>query len=104
QAKLRKAGTPPGFTGEVVVVTGAASGIGKACVDSFLKRGAAVIGLDRNPAVETLWQRPDVLGVTCDLTDAQAIASALDAAVRRFGGVDMLVLNAGILPASQPIQ
>src|SRR6266550_1468964 len=47
QAKLRKAGSPPLFTGEVVVVTGAASGIGKACADSFLKRGAAVVGLDR---------------------------------------------------------
>src|SRR2546422_2393666 len=104
QAKLRKAGSPPLFTGEVVVVTGAASGIGKACVDSFLKRGAAVVGLDRNPAIETIWKRPDVLGITCDLTNAKAIDAALDAAVRRFGGVDMLVLNAGIFPSSQPIQ
>src|SRR3954466_2333110 len=54
QAKLRKAGTAPAFAGEVAVVTGAASGIGKACVESFLKRGAAVMALDRNPAVETL--------------------------------------------------
>src|SRR4029453_2241 len=70
QAKLRKAGAPPVFAGEVVVVTGAASGIGKACVDSFLKRGAAVVGLDRNAAIETLWERQDVLGLTVDLTDA----------------------------------
>src|SRR6185436_6192423 len=63
QAKLRKAGSPPPFAGEVCLVTGAASGIGKSCVESFLKRGAAVIGLDRNPAVEGLWKRPDVLGV-----------------------------------------
>jgi rhamnose utilization protein RhaD (predicted bifunctional aldolase and dehydrogenase)/NAD(P)-dependent dehydrogenase (short-subunit alcohol dehydrogenase family) len=104
QAKLRKAGTPPLFTGEVVVVTGAASGIGKACVESFLKRGAAVVGLDRNPAIESLWQRADVLGVTCDLTDRNAVARALDGAVKRFGGVDMLVLNAGIFPSSQAIQ
>jgi NAD(P)-dependent dehydrogenase (short-subunit alcohol dehydrogenase family) len=104
QAKLRKAGSAPAFTGEVVVVTGAASGIGKACVEAFLKRGAAVVGLDRNAAIETLWKRPDVLGVTCDLTDRGAIELALDTAVRRFGGVDMLVLNAGIFPASQSIQ
>jgi NAD(P)-dependent dehydrogenase (short-subunit alcohol dehydrogenase family) len=104
QAKLRKAGSPPLFTGEVVVVTGAASGIGKACAESFLKRGAAVVGLDRNPAITTLWQRADVLGITCDLTDAKAIDAALDVAVRRFGGVDMLVLNAGIFPSSQAIQ
>jgi len=103
QAKLRKAGSPPPFTGEVVLVTGAASGIGKACVESFLKRGATVVVLDRNPAVESLWKRPDVLGVTCDLTDAKAIDAALDAAAKRFGGIDMLVLNAGIFPSSQPI-
>jgi len=104
QAKLRKGGTPPVFTGEVALVTGAASGIGKACVEAYLKRGAAVVALDRNPAVEGMWKRPDVLGVTCDLTSRDHIGKALDLAVRRFGGVDMLVLNAGIFPASQAIQ
>jgi rhamnose utilization protein RhaD (predicted bifunctional aldolase and dehydrogenase)/NAD(P)-dependent dehydrogenase (short-subunit alcohol dehydrogenase family) len=103
QAKLRKAGSPPPFAGEVVLVTGAASGIGKACVESFLKRGAAVVALDRNPAIESLWKRPDVLGVMGDLTDPKAIDAALDAAVKRYGGIDMLVLNAGIFPSSQPI-
>ena len=104
QAKLRKAGTPPPFAGEVAVVTGAASGIGKACVEAFLRRGAAVIGLDRNPAIESAWTRPDFLGLTCDLTRADDIGKSLDGAVKRFGSVDMLVLNAGIFPASQAIQ
>jgi NAD(P)-dependent dehydrogenase (short-subunit alcohol dehydrogenase family) len=104
QAKLRKAGAAPPFGGEIAVVTGAASGIGKACVESFLKRGAAVLALDRNPAIENLWKRPDVLGVTCDLTDRQAVEEALDKAMKRFGGVDMLVLNAGIFPSTQSIQ
>jgi rhamnose utilization protein RhaD (predicted bifunctional aldolase and dehydrogenase)/NAD(P)-dependent dehydrogenase (short-subunit alcohol dehydrogenase family) len=104
QAKLRKGGTPPAFAGEVALVTGAASGIGRACAESLLKRGAAVVGLDRNAAIETLFQRPDYLGMVCDLTDASAIDRAVTAAVRRFGGVDMLVLNAGIFPASSPIQ
>src|SRR5688572_22133020 len=103
QAKLRKAGSPPAFTGEVAVVTGAASGIGKACVEAFLKRGAAVVALDRNPAIETLWKRADVLGVVVDLTDAAAVERSFDEAVKQFGGVDMLVLNAGIFPASQPL-
>jgi len=104
QAKLRKAGSPAVFTGETVAVTGAASGIGKACVEAFLNRGAAVVGLDRNPAVESMWKRPDFLGLICDLTDPAAIGKSLDSSVRAFGGVDMLVLNAGIFPSSQPIQ
>lgn len=103
QAKLRKSGTPPPFAGEVALVTGAASGIGKACAEALLKRGAAVIGLDRNPAIEALFERPDYFGAVCDLTDAAAIDAALTAAVRRFGGVDMLVLNAGVFPSSAPI-
>jgi rhamnose utilization protein RhaD (predicted bifunctional aldolase and dehydrogenase)/NAD(P)-dependent dehydrogenase (short-subunit alcohol dehydrogenase family) len=104
QAKLKKAGSPPAFTGEVALVTGAASGIGKACVEAYLKRGAAVVGLDRNPAIESMWKRPDFLGLTCDLVRKEEIEKSLDAAVKRFGGVDMLVLNAGIFPSSQPIQ
>ena len=104
QAKLKKASPSLAFRGEVAVVTGAASGIGKACVEAFLSRGAAVVGLDRNPAIEAMESRPDFLGVTVDLTAADAVNAALDAAVRRFGGVDMLVLNAGIFPASQPVQ
>jgi NAD(P)-dependent dehydrogenase (short-subunit alcohol dehydrogenase family) len=104
QAKLRKAGSPPPFTGEVALVTGAASGIGKACVEAFLKRGAAVVGLDRNPAIEGMWTRPDFLGLTCDLTDRKLVNDSLEKAVKRFGGVDMLVLNAGIFPSSQSIQ
>ena len=103
QAKLKKAGTPPAFGGEVALVTGAASGIGKACAEAFLKRGAAVVGLDRNPAIEKLFTRPDYLGITCDLTEVRAVETALDAAVKRFGGLDMLVLNAGMFPSSQPI-
>jgi rhamnose utilization protein RhaD (predicted bifunctional aldolase and dehydrogenase)/NAD(P)-dependent dehydrogenase (short-subunit alcohol dehydrogenase family) len=104
QAKLRKPAVLPPFRGEVAVVTGAASGIGKACVGAFLRRGAAVVGLDRNPAIEGLWQRPDFLGLTCDLTDPAAVEESLDRIIRSFGGVDMLVLNAGIFPSSQPVQ
>ncbi|HXJ09652.1 MAG TPA: bifunctional aldolase/short-chain dehydrogenase [Burkholderiales bacterium] len=104
QAKLAKAGVPPVFTGEVVLVTGAASGIGKACVEAFLERGAAVAGIDRNPAIEKLWKRADVLGLACDLTDRAGVEKSLDRIIRQFGGLDMLVLNAGMFPSSQPIQ
>lgn len=103
QAKLRKGGAPPIFTGEVALVTGAASGIGKASVASLLARGAAVIGVDVAAAVTELHQRKDYLGIECDLTGEQAIREALERAVRAFGGLDMLVLNAGIFPQSAPI-
>jgi rhamnose utilization protein RhaD (predicted bifunctional aldolase and dehydrogenase)/NAD(P)-dependent dehydrogenase (short-subunit alcohol dehydrogenase family) len=104
QAKLRQAGAPPMFSGEVAVVTGAASGIGKACMEAFLKRGAAVVGLDRNPAIEGMWRRADFLGLVCDLTQEIEITAKIDKAVKHFGGVDMLVLNAGIFPPSQSVQ
>jgi rhamnose utilization protein RhaD (predicted bifunctional aldolase and dehydrogenase)/NAD(P)-dependent dehydrogenase (short-subunit alcohol dehydrogenase family) len=104
QAKLRRPGAPPAFRGEVALVTGAASGIGKACVQAFLRRGAAVAALDRNPAIEKQHDEPGFLGLAVELTDPAALDKALEAIVRAYGGIDMLVLNAGIFPASQPLQ
>ena len=103
QAKLQVKGTKPLFQGEVAVVTGAASGIGKACVASLLKRGAAVVGLDLNPSITSTFKRRDYLGIVCDLTDEASLRTALAQAVTAFGGVDMLVLNAGIFPPGAPI-
>lgn len=103
QAKVRAGGKPPVFTGEVALVTGAASGIGKACVQSLLRRGAAVVGLDINPAVTEVASGASYLGLVCDLTDEAQIGAALDQTVLRFGGLDMLILNAGIFPAGTPI-
>jgi rhamnose utilization protein RhaD (predicted bifunctional aldolase and dehydrogenase)/NAD(P)-dependent dehydrogenase (short-subunit alcohol dehydrogenase family) len=104
QAKLKRTGSPPAFAGEVAVVTGAASGIGKACAEALLRRGAAVVGLDRNPAIETLWQRADFLGLVCNLTEPKEVTDVIDKTVKHLGGVDMLILNAGIFPASQQVQ
>ena len=103
QAKLKKSGALPLFAGEIALVTGAASGIGKACVDSLLARGAAVIGLDLNPSIEAMHNRKDFLGIRCDITSERAVESALESAVKAFGGLDMLILNAGIFPASRRI-
>jgi rhamnose utilization protein RhaD (predicted bifunctional aldolase and dehydrogenase)/NAD(P)-dependent dehydrogenase (short-subunit alcohol dehydrogenase family) len=99
QAKLRKGQKPPVFAGEAALVTGAASGIGKACVAALLARGAAVVGFDLNPAITTLHQRPDFLGIQCDVTNEAAVHDALETGVQAFGGLDMLVLNAGVFPA-----
>jgi rhamnose utilization protein RhaD (predicted bifunctional aldolase and dehydrogenase)/NAD(P)-dependent dehydrogenase (short-subunit alcohol dehydrogenase family) len=105
QAKLRRAGKPPRFGGEIALITGAASGIGKACAEALLKRGAAVIGLDIDRNVAT-WAgaRPDYLGLPCDVTCEGAIAEALEAGARAYGGLDMLILNAGLFPAGTPIE
>jgi rhamnose utilization protein RhaD (predicted bifunctional aldolase and dehydrogenase)/NAD(P)-dependent dehydrogenase (short-subunit alcohol dehydrogenase family) len=103
QAKLKKAGPPPVFAGEVALVTGAASGIGKACVASLLARGAAVVGLDRDPVIESLHARPDYRGIVCDVTDEEALRRAVAATVDAFGGVDMVILNAGIFPGGRKI-
>lgn len=86
------------FSGEVALVTGGASGIGKAIVTSLHERGAAVINMDISPAVEGLLQGPRYLGIKIDLADETALDSAFKLAMDSFGGLDMLVLNAGIFP------
>lgn len=103
QAKLAKSGKAPVFAGEVALITGAASGIGRACADAFLARGAAVVGLDLDPKIESLFDRPDFLGLRCDVTVEEEVARAVAAAVAAFGGVDLLILNAGIFPPSRRI-
>lgn len=98
QAKLARAAPRAQFAGEVALITGAASGIGRACVESFLARGAAVVAMDIDPAVVSLQSRPDYLGIEADVTSAHALEASLERAVHAFGGLDMLVLNAGVFP------
>lgn len=102
QAKLAHRGEPPALTGEIALVTGATSGIGRATTTALLDAGAAVVGVDVDPRIE---DRADeaFLGVRADVTDHAALDRALDAAVDRFGGLDVLVLNAGVFPPSAPI-
>jgi rhamnose utilization protein RhaD (predicted bifunctional aldolase and dehydrogenase)/NAD(P)-dependent dehydrogenase (short-subunit alcohol dehydrogenase family) len=100
QAKLGK-GTPPPLTGEVALVTGAASGIGRACAELLLQHGAAVVGLDLNPDVAGVARGPAWLGLQCDVTNPEQVTTAIEVSVTRFGGIDIAVLNAGIFPPSQ---
>ena len=104
QAKLRKSGAPPVFSGEVALVTGAASGIGKACVEALLSRGAAVIGLDIQDTVVDMINSPGFTGLKCDLTDEEQVIIAIEKGVSKFGGIDILILNAGMFPPSCNIE
>ncbi len=99
QAKLKRGTTSGPLTGEVALVTGAASGIGRACAEALRHRGASVIGLDLTPTETS----PDYLGMQADVTDPDAVAQALDQGVRRFGGIDIVIPSAGVFPATKPI-
>ncbi len=102
QSKLQKGDKEPEFQGEVVLVTGAASGIGKACVESFIARGCAVIGFDLDIAIENTSSN-NYLGLVCDITDEESLKDMLEISVRHFGGIDMVVINAGIFPKSKTV-
>jgi len=86
------------FPGRVVVITGASGGIGGALAREFAKRGARVALLDRDPApAEQLAATlPDALALGCDVTDTAACRRAVENVAARFGGIDVLVNNAGI--------
>ena len=62
------------------------------------------MGLDVNPEIETLLDKAGLVGLTGDVTSDADVRAALDAAVRRFGGLDVVVSNAGIFPPGQPIE
>jgi len=103
QAKLRGSGEPPPLAGAVALVTGAASGIGRACAEALLAQGSAVAGLDVSPGIETTFEGPAWKGLVCDVTDEGAVAEALETAVESFGGIDIAVVAAGIFGPSAPI-
>lgn len=101
QDKLRRAEPRGPLVGSVAVVTGAASGIGKACAAELLASGASVVGWDVSPAVADTFDSPEWLGLHVDVTDEQAVVAALRTGVQAFGGLDVLVVAAGIFPGAQ---
>lgn len=93
------------LTGKVAVITGAASGIGKATAVEFIRNGAKVIladvqdDLGRSVAAEL---GSDAAYTRCDVTDEAQIAAAVDLAVERHGRLDILYSNAGVSGSSAP--
>jgi 3alpha(or 20beta)-hydroxysteroid dehydrogenase len=85
--------------GKAAVVTGAASGIGLAATTLFANEGAKVMAIDRDrPSLERALGplAPDVVPYVADVTDEASMAAAIAEAAKRFGGIDVLVPNAGI--------
>jgi len=97
-------GISPELQGKVALITGAASGIGLACTEMLHEQGAAVVGLDINSEINQIFNQQDMMGVHCDITDDRAVKEAVKMTVRCFGGLDILISNAGIFPDSQRIE
>jgi NAD(P)-dependent dehydrogenase (short-subunit alcohol dehydrogenase family) len=81
-----------GFDGKVVAVTGGSSGFGRAAVQRFLAGGAQVAVLDLAPSPDG-----DVLSLPVDVREEPAMEAAVDAVVERFGRLDVMVNNAGVI-------
>jgi NAD(P)-dependent dehydrogenase (short-subunit alcohol dehydrogenase family) len=85
---------------KVVVVTGAASGIGKACVERFIREGARVVLVDKEDVSEAASvieaSGGHALGVSADVSDEESVTAVFRAAIERFERIDVLAHFAGI--------
>lgn len=107
EAKLQRMPKPKSHQGRIAFVTGAASGIGKAIATRLAAEGACVViadlDLEKAQAAAAELGNTDVaIGVAANVADADAIQAALNDAVLAFGGVDLVVNNAG-LSLSKPL-
>ncbi|GAA4989944.1 bifunctional aldolase/short-chain dehydrogenase [Streptomyces hyderabadensis] len=101
EAKLRRMPKPKPLATRVALVTGAGSGIGKAIARRLVNEGACVVVADLNAenaaaVAAELGGDDKAVAVTVDVTSEEQIAGAFEAAVLAFGGVDLVVNNAGI--------
>ena len=111
EAKLQRMPAPKPQVGRIALITGGAGGIGAATAARFLKEGACVVLADRDATVvedvragfAKQFGNDVVRAVAVDVTDESQVQAAFDTAAREFGGVDVVVANAGIA-SSAPIE
>ncbi|MCB1687740.1 MAG: bifunctional rhamnulose-1-phosphate aldolase/short-chain dehydrogenase [Halioglobus sp.] len=111
EAKLQRMPKPKPLAGRIALVTGGAGGIGSATARRLLSEGACVMLLDYSAealpgAVQSLVEQAGsdhVRSAVCDVTEESQIKDAFDVCAREFGGLDILVANAGIA-SSAPIE
>jgi len=107
EAKLARRPKPKPLAGRVALVTGAGSGIGRAIAGRLAAEGACVVVADRDAASakavgDELGGADTAVAVTVDVTDEAQVEAAVEAGALAFGGVDLLVNNAG-LSISKPL-
>jgi rhamnulose-1-phosphate aldolase/alcohol dehydrogenase len=107
EAKLARMPKPKPLAGRVAFVTGAGSGIGRAVAQRLAGEGACVVVADRDgdaaaTVAAELGNSDVAVPVTVDVTSTEEVAAAVDAAALAFGGVDLVVNNAG-LSISKPL-
>ncbi|TRW78283.1 bifunctional aldolase/short-chain dehydrogenase [Mycolicibacterium sp. 018/SC-01/001] len=107
EAKLARMPKPKPLATRIALVTGAASGIGKAIATRLAAEGACVVIADLDAAkataaAEEIGTTDVAVGIAADVTDESAVQAAIDATVLAFGGIDIVVNNAG-LSLSKPL-
>ncbi|MDB5715653.1 MAG: 3-oxoacyl-[acyl-carrier protein] reductase [Sphingomonadales bacterium] len=88
------------FDGKVAIVTGAAQGIGEACVKRLRDEGAMVVGADISADLGGAMRKLGALAVHADVSDPQSVDNLLAETLKAYGKVDILVNNAGIVSAA----